>query len=618
MWRQQQKRTSKGNGRTPQSGQGIVEYVIILMIVGIAVVAIIQVLEPMIRETFSRMVEQAALAPPALAGYTPPATAVPTNTIDPNFTPSATPTPTDTPIPTDTPLVSSTPTNTFTPTPTDTPTLTPTPPFGSCEFLEVGGLVVIEAEKAASQQAGTGIGAGNIWVVTGSYPGYTDTGAMIALANTNDNMGLTTNGPVLNYAVRIDTSGNYYMFVRGRPEVGSSDDTVHLGFNGAGYTLSGTGLSGFDSNPTNFHWQMWNAPVPLVAGQYTFNVWMREDGMIVDRIMLSTDPNVVAAGSTVTGPLESSAPAGCVALQPPTPTPTATPTDTSTPTATPTASNTPLPTNTPTNTPIPPTPTNTPTPAAGPVIYVSLNQGGSAGGLNYADEDIVRYDTGAGSWSMFWDGSDVPLGNGFDVDAFTILNDGSILISFTNGENVPGVGNVDDSDIVRFIPTSTGSTTAGTYQMYFDGSDVGLTQNGEDIDAIHVLSDGRILISTTGNVSVSGVNNRKDEDLLAFTPTQLGSSTSGSWAIYFDGSDEGLRREDVGGAFFDESTNKLYLSVKSGFSAGPGGDEMDVFACTLTSTGSSTTCNYDSGLYWDGSVAGLSGVVIDGLYIVNP
>ncbi len=50
-----------------------------------------------------------------------------------------------------------------------------------------------------------------------------------------------------------------------------------------------------------------------------------------------------------------------------------------------------------------------------------------------------------------------------------------------------------------------------------------------------VLPDGRLLISTLGNVSVTGASGA-DEDLLVFTPAALGSTTSGTWAMYFDGS----------------------------------------------------------------------------------
>ena len=44
------------------------------------------------------------------------------------------------------------------------------------------------------------------------------------------------------------------------------------------------------------------------------------------------------------------------------------------------------------------------------------------------DEDILEFDTGSSSWSIYFDGSDVGVTN--DVNAFTLLSDGTILISF--------------------------------------------------------------------------------------------------------------------------------------------------------------------------------------------
>ena len=87
---------------------------------------------------------------------------------------------------------------------------------------------------------------------------------------------------------------------------------------------------------------------------------------------------------------------------------------------------------------------------------------------------------------------------GADIDAFTLLPDGSLLFSLTTAKKVPGIGKVADSDIVRFVPTALGSTTAGAFELYFVGAKVGLTENGEDIDALAVLKDGRLIISTTG------------------------------------------------------------------------------------------------------------------------
>ncbi|MCP4427873.1 MAG: LamG domain-containing protein, partial [Chloroflexi bacterium] len=87
--------------------------------------------------------------------------------------------------------------------------------------------------------------------------------------------------------------------------------------------------------------------------------------------------------------------------------PTATPTDAPLPTGTPT--NTPPPTATPTNAP-PATATNTPPPTGSDVIYVSSTTGGSVDGVAFVDEDILAYDTGTGTWSLYFDGSDVGLG----------------------------------------------------------------------------------------------------------------------------------------------------------------------------------------------------------------
>ena len=116
---------------------------------------------------------------------------------------------------------------------------------------------------------------------------------------------------------------------------------------------------------------------------------------------------------------------------------------------------------------------------------------------------------------------------------FTSIEDGSILLSMKDATTLPDVGLVEASDIVRFIPTSTGDTTAGTFAMVLDGSDVELGDTWEPIDAIGILPDGRMVISTQGNFSALGVA-AKDEDLVASNATQLGPDTMGSWELYFD------------------------------------------------------------------------------------
>jgi hypothetical protein len=277
----------------------------------------------------------------------------------------------------------------------------------------------------------------------------------------------------------------------------------------------------------------------------------------------------------------------------PTPTPSNTPTITVTPSITPTF-----------------TPTNTPLPGGSAVIYVSSTTNGTAGGaLAFNDEDIVAYDTGTSTWSMYFDGSDVGITG--DVDAFALMADGTLLLSLETATTVTGLGTVDDSNIIRFTPTSLGSTTTGTFSSYLTGSSVGLTTNDEDIDAIDFAPDGRLVVSTIGNFSATGASGA-DEDLFA-----LNASGSG-WTVYFDGSDVALTStsEDVNGLWVDPANNQLYLSTLGAFSVtGASGDGSDIFVCTPGSLGSTTSCTF--GLYWDGSANGFSGEITDGVDIVK-
>lgn len=254
-------------------------------------------------------------------------------------------------------------------------------------------------------------------------------------------------------------------------------------------------------------------------------------------------------------------------------------------------------------------------PGVDKMFYVSSNTGGIAGGVPFKDEDILAYDASSGTWSMFFDGSDVGIAK--DLKGFLLLNDGSILMTFDHSFSLSGVGTIDDSDIVQFTPTTTGPNTAGTFSLYFDGSDVGLSTSGEDIDAIGRAPDGRLVFSTTSTFSASGVSG-EDEDLLVFNDTSFGSSTSGSFDLYFDGSDVGLTSsgEDVGGTWIDSATGEVYLTTQGSFSVtGASGDNSDIFICDPGSLGSSTSCTFS--LFWDGSANGFGGEKTDGISITN-
>jgi len=248
-------------------------------------------------------------------------------------------------------------------------------------------------------------------------------------------------------------------------------------------------------------------------------------------------------------------------------------------------------------------------------IYVSSSTGGNVSGIPFRDEDILAFNPGTGGWAMYFDGSDVGLQK-WDVNAFHVFDNGDILMSFNKPKTIGGI-TYDDSDIVHFAATSLGTTTSGTFSMYLDGSDVLLTTNGEDIDAIGFEPGGDLVISTLGTAKVGFT--ARDEDLIRFDAISFGSSTSGTWHRYFDGSDVGLTAstEDVWATWIDSETREIHLSTLGNYSI-PGpltGDSDDVFICSPSSLGSNTNCTFS--LFWNGDLHGYGSEKIDG-YSVGP
>jgi len=296
----------------------------------------------------------------------------------------------------------------------------------------------------------------------------------------------------------------------------------------------------------------------------------------------------------------------------PTDTPTATDTPTDTPTATDTPTDTPTATGMPTDTPIA-TATSTTTPS-NDFYYFSFTLSGTIGDLAVDDEDIVRFDPATGTFSLFFDGTDVGLSTN-NVDAFHLRPDGTLLLSLTKTYNSPETGKVQSSDILRFTPVSLGENTSGSFNLHFDGSDVGLL-SGMKIDGLAELPDGSLLISTHGNVVVPGVA-ATDKDLVLFSPTTLGANTSGTWSLYFQGANVGLsaKSEDIDGVAMLES-GFLYLTMLGNFNTGNvSGGAGDVLECFLAATGQGTACSPPPSLFWQGSSYGLGGKKIDALHI---
>jgi hypothetical protein len=237
------------------------------------------------------------------------------------------------------------------------------------------------------------------------------------------------------------------------------------------------------------------------------------------------------------------------------------------------------------------------------VFYISAPGSGSVSGINFRDEDMLAFSTLRQSWTLLIDGSDIGLG-GSDINAFHWQPDGSMLLSVNSPVSLAGLGSVDDSDILRFIPSTLGASTTGTFELFLRGADVGLTTNGEDIDAIAIDTNGRLVISTLGNGSVPGANGNlamNDEDLLV--------RNGNVWELLFDGSDVGLidSTEDIADAWID--AQGFTLATLGAFAIdGLSGNSDDIFRCQPTSTGDNTQISACA-VVFDGSANGFTASV---------
>jgi glucose/arabinose dehydrogenase len=122
-------------------------------------------------------------------------------------------------------------------------------------------------------------------------------------SGSNNNTGYTTNSPRLDFKVSFAKTGTHYIWIRGIGASGN-DDSVHAGLDGAASTSSDR-ISSFG---TGFTWSKAtmdgvSATISVPStGVHTINLWMREDGFVVDKIVVTTSSSYVPSG---TGPAES-------------------------------------------------------------------------------------------------------------------------------------------------------------------------------------------------------------------------------------------------------------------------------------------------------------------------
>jgi len=168
-------------------------------------------------------------------------------------------------------------------------------------YYESDGRVVIETERYFGNHDGSGSAEGITWVdLTGE--GSMGEGFLQALPDggisINGHSNIEANSPHLSYQIDFNTPGpdtTYYLWVKGMAEY-SSSDSIHYGLDGVSISSESANAARLVQGDV-FTWlsETKAGPRPAVtipsAGTHTLDIWMREDGAKIDRLLLTTDMN---------------------------------------------------------------------------------------------------------------------------------------------------------------------------------------------------------------------------------------------------------------------------------------------------------------------------------------
>lgn len=161
-------------------------------------------------------------------------------------------------------------------------------------------LVVIEAENADST-APTDTHQWQSIALIGdigatAMQALPNVGAEIEAANTDA-------APRMDYLVNFNEPGTYYVWIRGSA-ASAQDDSLNVGLDGQ-YVETASHISFLKTTPSWSNRRIEDTVAQLnvnTAGAHTVNVWMREDGLVIDKLLLTKNSNFVASGA---GPAES-------------------------------------------------------------------------------------------------------------------------------------------------------------------------------------------------------------------------------------------------------------------------------------------------------------------------
>jgi FtsP/CotA-like multicopper oxidase with cupredoxin domain len=165
-------------------------------------------------------------------------------------------------------------------------------------------------------------------------------------------------------------------------------------------------------------------------------------------------------------------------------------------------------------------------------FYMSFNGQVSVPGIgNVQDEDVVFFN--GSSWSLFFDGSANGIG-GTDLDAISIVA-GTLYFSTDDTDVLPGTSSPgDDADIYRWNGGSS-------YTRMSDASALGWST--ANVDGLVWVSTTEVYLSYSADTNVPGLGTVQDEDVVHLS--------GGGWSVYFEGTGKGLTSGNLDVDAFD-------------------------------------------------------------------
>lgn len=189
------------------------------------------------------------------------------------------------------------------------------PPTGAHaqQSSEVNGTLVVEAEGFTTNNSPR---SDHSWTAMTATPGFSGTGYMEAMPNSGATLAAGTDSPELQYTVTFTNSGTFQIWIRGQAPT-DADDSVWVAVDsGTAVPVTLTATNAWQWSNRN-HTTGTSATVAVTAGTRTLRVWMREDGLKLDRILLTRNAGFAATTGNAWHIPNNTEPAGVTAMRAP-------------------------------------------------------------------------------------------------------------------------------------------------------------------------------------------------------------------------------------------------------------------------------------------------------------